>query len=408
MGFTLNTGSYKDWANKNAKPFAGYSSVEENFAASVGQVVDEELSVSSLLWDNNSDERNRNILNLAEDGQIDQSTLEMFKSKHPGGRGTKTDYNALAEYLNETGTLSEHLDTDEDLDKIRNDELASRRTYRNKIFDTALTGGKVAQFAGGFVASGLDPINVATMGFAAPVAGARAVSKSMYALSMAGRGAALNVGVSIPIEPFIHSWKEEIGAGETYTIADSLFNIGASGVLGGTVSGIAAAIGRRFTGDSILNKDYDSLITHFKKAGLDEDDAETMARFVDEANQVPDKEWITSEDYERLVRAVPELKRKEDYEALIRLDPNMSARDFVETTEATQERMDKGFHIDKDSESEINIDDVESLDAMYEEVPKDMEILREDGSRMTAQELDAEIDAELEFFKSKLGCLSGK
>lgn len=371
MGFRLNTGSYSAWADKNAKPFGGYSSVEENFAASVGQVVDEELSISSIIWDNNSDERNRQILDLVDEGKVDNETVQLFTSGNLG-RGRRTDYNALAEYLNENGLLSEHIDTDEELDKIVTDELALRRSYRNQVFDTALTGGKVAQFAGGFIASGLDPVNMVAMGLAAPVAGVRATSKAMYALSMAGRSAALNVAVAVPIEPIIHAWKEKIGA--EYTVTDSLFNIGISGILGGTVSGVAAAIGKRFTGDSILNKDYDSLITHFKKAGLEPDDAETMARFVDETNQAFDK--------------------------------NMSAKDFVRNAEATQERMNEGPK--GDSESEIDIDDMETLDAMYAEVPEDFTIKLEDDSEISVRELDMELEADVQFLKDKLGCLSGK
>lgn len=396
MGFRLNTGSYSNWADNNARSFSGYSSPEENFAASIGQVVDEELSISNLLWDNNSKERDQQIKNLVEDGQIDESVIKTFTEIAPHFRGRKVNYSAIAEYLNETGSLEEHIDTDEDLENIRNDELASRRSYRNEIFDTSLTGGKVAQFAGGFVAAGLDPVNIATMGLAAPIAGARAVSKSMYALSMAGRGAALNVAVSVPIEPFIHSWKEEIGA--EYTLTDSLFNIGASGVLGGTVSGIGAAIGRRFTSESILNKDYDSLITHFKKAGLDEDDAETMARFVDEANQVPDFSSLKEGPDFSSLRGGPDFSS---------LNKNMPAEEFVRRTELTQERMSEGYNKD-DFGSEIDIDDVESLDAMYEELPEDMTMTREDGTKVLVKDLDMDIESELFTLKEKLGCLSGK
>jgi len=375
MGFRLNTGSYKDWADKNAKPFAGYSSVEENFAAGVGQVFDEESTISRVLWNNGESERNQQIKDLAESGTIDEAVMSMFTEKKlRGGRADKVDYSAIAEYLKVNEMLEEPIDTDEDLDKVRNDELADLRNYRNQIFDTSLTSGKVARFAGSMVASGLDPVNAAAMLVAAPVAGARAVSKAMYTLSTATRAAALNMAVAAPIEPFIHSWKEKIGIGEQYTLEDSLFNIGASGVLGGAVGGIAAAVGKRFTGDSIINKDYPSLVSHFKKYGMDEDDAETMARFVDESNQAYDK--------------------------------NMSAEEFVKKTELTQARMEEGIY-NNEAPPKIDSEDTASLDAIIEGLDDDAHITLDDGSTINIKEMSDSIDKEVELLKSKMGCLNG-
>jgi len=376
MGFRFNTGSYKEWADKNAKPFAGYSSVEENFTAGVGQVFDEESTISRVLWNNGEQERNQQIKDLAENGTIDEAVMSMFTEKKlRGGRADKVDYSAIAEYLNENKMLDESIDTDEDLDKVRNDELASLRNYRNQIFDTSLVGGSVARFAGSMVASGLDPVNAAAMLIAAPVAGARAVSRAMYTASAAGRAAALNMAVAVPIEPFIHSWKETIGIGEQYTLEDSLFNIGASGVLGGAVGGIAAAVGKRFTGDSIINKDYPSLVSHFKKYGMDEDDAETMARFVDESNQAYDK--------------------------------NMSAKEFVEKTELTQARMEEGIY-KNEAPPKIDSEDTATLDALLEGLEDDAHITLDDGTTVSIKELGAKIDEEVEMLNGKLGCLSGK
>ena len=267
MGFTFGGESYKSWADSNAESFKGYSSASENFAASVGQVVDEELSISSLLHQTGISERDQKIRDMAAKGEIDKELMDMYTTGNPG-RGKKVDYNSIAEYLNWSESVDQHIDTDEELTTARDKELANRRKYRDEVFNTALTGGKVAQFAGSIVASGLDPINIAAMGLTAPVAGVQATSKAMYALSMAGRGAAVNAAVAVPIEPFIHSWKEEIGA--TYTLEDSLFNIGASGILGGAVSGISAALSRQFTGNGFLTKERASILSKYRNEDLND------------------------------------------------------------------------------------------------------------------------------------------
>lgn len=383
----LNSGSYKAFADNNAKTFGGYSSFSENFAAGVGQVVDEELSISSFLHDEGISTRNQKIRNLVADGQIEQEIIDSYTTGNPG-RGTKVDYNAIAEYINWAEVLDEKLDTDLELTTIRDDELARRRAYRNEVFDTSLTGGYVGKLLGGFTAGSLDPINVGTMFLAAPIAGAKAASKAMYALKAARNSAALNAGVSIPIEPFIHSWKEEIGA--EYTLSDSLINIGASGVLGGLVGGLGAAVGKQFTGDSIIGKDRNGLVNHFKKAGMDEDDAETMATFVDEANQAHS------------------------------FDPSLKSEDFVRKADETMEGMDASNKMDVEPNADTS--DAQVLAAQFdrpevaegeiqtdvrEHVPADNIMKLEDGTEITFREMSKKIDEETETLTAKLGCLNG-
>ncbi len=392
MGFKFNSGSYKSYADNNAKAFGGYSSPAENFAAGVGQVVDEELSISKWLFDDGIDERNQNIRNMIKDGIVEKSAVDMYTTRHQR-KGTKVDYEGLVNYLNWTNSLPDKLKTGDELISERYDELTSRRKYREEVYDTSLTGGKVSAFLGSMAASTLDPINVATMGLAVPMAGAKAVSKSMYALTMAKRTAALNVAVSLPIEPFVHSWKEEIGA--EYTIEDSLFNIGAAGVLGGSIGGVAALVGRKFVGNNFLTKDreslaknmsYDDMVVEFKKAGSEGDDAEIMARFVDEANQAT--------------------------------DPNMSAEEFVRKTENSQSGMDAGNKSDvrpieseeTDLKAQFDRPEVKEGEVQKdtrETVPADNSFVLPDGTKKTFRSEIEDIDAEVEYLSSKLDCLNG-
>jgi hypothetical protein len=364
---------FTDWANKNATEFEGYSSAGENFDASVGQVIDEELSVSSLINRIGSDDRNDRIRSLAKEGMIGDEVMEMFRTRHER-MGTRIDWDGVANYANDNLELEEHLDTDLELTEQRDMDLADRRAYRENIFGRSLTGGKVSQFAGGFVASGLDPVAMASMGLALPVAGVRQTTKAMYTLSMFGRGAAFNVAAAAPIEPFIHSWKDEIGA--EYTLQDSMFNLGVSGLLGGTVVGIGANLGFKYKNkDTFIGKDRKSLVQAYKRLGLEDEDAEALGQFTYEANNAP--------------------------------DPDMPAKEFVERVEDTQERMEINRGQERDVESQIDTDSDELIQSMYDDVPEDLMMTLEDGTEISIKEHAATSKAEAEEINTIIGCLNG-
>ncbi len=116
----------------------------------------------------------------------------------------------------------------------------------------------------------------------------------MYTASVAARSAALNVGLQAPIEPMIHAWKEEIGT--EYTVADSMFNLAAAGVLGGTISGAAANLGHRYSGTSFLSKNREVLKKQFIKEGFDEADADVLSEYQADINNAPDK-GVSVEDH---------------------------------------------------------------------------------------------------------------
>ena len=121
------------------------------FGASVGQVFDEELSVSSLLNREGFSQREQAVKESADAGDINLNDYSK--------RGI-IDYNRIA---------SDHADlnikTNEQLHQERNDLLAQRRNYAEDVIER---GSGTAQFLGAATGYMLDPVNVLSMGIAVP------------------------------------------------------------------------------------------------------------------------------------------------------------------------------------------------------------------------------------------------
>lgn len=237
---------YNRYADLMAKPFDGFSSVGENFAAGVGEMFDEYSSFSSFINRINYDERNKQLQQLLDSGQIP----DLMTAQHERqGRRTNTrrqggkDWNTLAEWANDNLKLPDHIATDKELQEERNHEMAFKRKYREDIFNRATGWGKASALAGNFVAGGLDPVVIAASVISAPLVGSVAASRGLYALSVAGRSALGGAASQAAIEPFVWSWQEETG-GE-YTWKDATFNIAAAGVFSGGLSGTAALFGHK-------------------------------------------------------------------------------------------------------------------------------------------------------------------
>ena len=185
--FRPQTDDYKQWSDHTARPYAGVSSLTENFQAAVGQVVDEESSYSRYLHDEGFRERNKSLRDMINDGTIPDDVYRQSIEHMPKG-GIRVNYDSLTKYANEFVGMDELLNTDEELIKKRDTMLDSRRRYREQIYDTAQTGGKIAQFGGMFVGASIDPVNVAAAIVAAPAYGAQATTRAMYTLAAARRG----------------------------------------------------------------------------------------------------------------------------------------------------------------------------------------------------------------------------
>jgi len=178
--------------------------------------------------------------------------------QHGRGRILKTDYNALAQYVNDRdGT---NIRTNEQIDDAMRATLKERKAQADDIFRRQTGMGAMAQFAGGFAGYGLEPMNLAAM-VAEPIL----LAKNAYALSQAstrlGRGliagrTAATVGIvsEAAIQPILFNWNEKIG--EDMTWSDALVNIASVGVLSGSIGVVASAARTkaRFEAEQVASK----------------------------------------------------------------------------------------------------------------------------------------------------------
>lgn len=234
--------------NATATPYeepAPVSGFRENLEAGVGQMVDEELSISRLIHTYEPTQaRNDKIREARDAGDISDDVWHKY-SEDRKFEASPVDWEGLA--------ISEGFDTIDDIQKrIDRETLTPRRKYRQEVFSRADTAGVAGQFVGMAAAGALDPIMYPTY-----LLGPVGVSKSLSVLNTAGKVAAREAVIGgasqAAVEPFIHAWKEDIGA--TYTVGDSIANIamtaGASGVIGGA---IGAATHQRATVSQLKKK----------------------------------------------------------------------------------------------------------------------------------------------------------
>lgn len=202
------------------------SSFGETFGASVGLVIDEELSISSTLNREGWSERKKRIAQKIDEGAIDRN-----KFRHPR-KGF--DYNAAAEFLQDP-----NIKTDTVLNQERNDMLARRRAYSQGVTER---GGGVATFLGAATGYMLDPINLATMPIAFPTTAAKSLSILGRAMLTARNTAVIEAATELAIQPFVYGHKQDIES--PYSFRDAVNNIAfaagggaALGFAGGGISG---------------------------------------------------------------------------------------------------------------------------------------------------------------------------
>jgi len=344
-----------------------HSILTEVFDASVGEMIDENISISSVIHALPYDRRTNSIRNLEEEGVIPEGYIKSFKKKRHG-RGHVTDWDAMAKDINKNYNPKEPIDTNRVMTQIRDDELKKRRTYREDVYNRGPTGTGITRFAGGMIGSGLDPVNMATM-LIPPLYGARNVSRAMYTLSKAKQGVVMGGLSAAAVEPMIYGWKHEIGS--EYTGKEALFNIAASAVLNGAVDGIAGNLAHIYnTGHP---DDFDKLKKTFMDRGLDEADAESMTYFVYEAAHAPDQK--------------------------------MEAIDFMNRMEGTEEDISVGPV--NDDMPTINIEDTDAIEAEYSALPDDLYYLDADEEKVYFRDLDNKYEEQQQRYIELLECLNG-
>lgn len=193
----------------------------ETMGSAFDFVIDEELSVSSLLNRQGYDDRNEQIFKMTNEG---------FDLKPYTDVTGKIDYDRISE---ETGLVR----TNRELYDERTEILRKRREENQDVVER---GNGIAQFLGSMGGYMLDPINAATM-----LIGVGTAYKGMSTLSralMTGRNtAAIAVASESAIQPLVYKHKHDIGS--PYEFNDALMAIGTTaigaGLLGGAMGGVA-------------------------------------------------------------------------------------------------------------------------------------------------------------------------
>lgn len=250
----------------------------ETFAASVGQVIDEELSISTMLNREGYETRNRLIDERIKTGEIDAEPYRKRVTGRPGqATSEQVDYGRIAQDLNDP-----NIKPDSVLHQERNEMLRQRREYAQGVQER---GSGTAQFLGAMTGYMLDPLNIATVGIAAPIT----VGKSLTTLgrvALAARNAALVEGaVELGIQGFVYAHKKDIDS--PYSAGDALANIafaaGGAAVVGGAAAGVSGWL-RRVIGYSKElppSKDVDASLAYLERMAATLESAEKSGALPD-------------------------------------------------------------------------------------------------------------------------------
>ena len=197
------------------------SSFGEVFGASLGLVIDEELSISSGLNNEMYRERIAQLRGMVDDG--------FDRDPYTDRRG-RIDYDRIAK---DTGLLA----TDDELRERRNEKLRKRREYAE---DVIARGSGMAQFTGSMTAFMLDPISIVTMGTGAALTTARGLGVTANAMRVAKVEAGIAAATELAIQPLVYTHKLDIES--PYSAQEALANIATAAVGGAVLGGIAGGL----------------------------------------------------------------------------------------------------------------------------------------------------------------------
>jgi len=214
--------------NLSQASFVEEASFSETFAAGVGQVFDEELSISSMLNMEGFNQRKSQVKELGDSGAFN-----------------------ISNYTSPVGDVDyERISTDFPDFKIKNDQalfderkslLKRRREYSQDVFDR---GNGMAQFLGMATGYMLDPINIATMPIATAGVAVKGLGTLGRAITIGKNEAGLAVAAELMIQPLVYQHKHDIDS--PFEFKDALINIATAAtgaaVIGSAVGGISGYI----------------------------------------------------------------------------------------------------------------------------------------------------------------------
>jgi hypothetical protein len=192
------------------------ASFGEVFAASVGSVFDENLSVSGGLNRQGWRERESMVRSIL-------ASNDSFNRKDYIDRRGRFDYDRFAE---DSG--DERVKTDSQLNEERMALLQSRREYSEDVIER---GSGMAQFLGMATAFILDPINLATMGAGSSVSASKATTTIGKAMLGARDAALISGATELAIQPMVYAHKSDIDS--PYAASDAIEALASASVGGG-------------------------------------------------------------------------------------------------------------------------------------------------------------------------------
>lgn len=260
--------------NLSQASFVEEASFSETFAAGVGQVFDEELSVSSML---NMQGFNQRKDQVKEQGDSGAFNIDEYTS--PVG---DVNYKKIGEDFPEF-----NLKSDQTLFDERAELLKQRREYANDVFER---GNGMAQFLGMATAYMLDPINIATMPIATAGTSVKGLSTLGRAITVGRNEAGLAIAAELMIQPLVYQHKHDINS--PFEFKDALLNIV-------TAATGAAAIGG-FTGG--ISGYIKNVRQKTKGLPLDDDavmSLEALSRVEDDLNLNPEKAKLDLDQIEK-------------------------------------------------------------------------------------------------------------
>ena len=210
-----------------AEPMEPESTFTEMYKASTRLFIDENLSYSASLNDQNYEDRNQKVRDLVENNTIDKSQYQNYRGEF--------DYDRIAA---DTGEIKTNLE----LFIERNESLKIAREKTQRIMEAGSGASKLAaSMLGPMSASFLEPAVLATIPFSVSGTALKGLSTLASALKVAKTEVALAAGAETFIQPLVFAHKHTINS--PYEVEDALMAIGTvaigSAILGGGVGGLS-------------------------------------------------------------------------------------------------------------------------------------------------------------------------
>ena len=210
-----------------AEPMEPESTFTEMYKASTRLFINENLSYSASLNDQNYEDRNQKVRDLVENNTIDKSQYQNYMGEF--------DYDRIAA---DTGEIKTNLE----LFIERNESLKIAREETQRIMEAGSGASKLAaSMLGPMSASFLEPAVLATIPFSVSGTALKGLGTLASALKVAKTEVALAAGAETFIQPLVFAHKHTINS--PYEVEDALMAIGTvaigAGILGGGIGGLS-------------------------------------------------------------------------------------------------------------------------------------------------------------------------